>query len=104
MKRVKIAELRNHLSRYLDHVRAGGTLLVLDRKRPIAEIRPIAAPPARGVNADEERLADLERKGILRRGKGRVPAALIEEMKGWAPIAPGARLLEALLEEREESW
>jgi antitoxin (DNA-binding transcriptional repressor) of toxin-antitoxin stability system len=104
MKRVKIAELRNHLSRYLDHVRAGGTLLVLDRRRPIAEIRPVAAWAARGASGDEEWLAGLERKGILRRGKGRIPTALIEEMKDWGPLAPGARLLEALLQEREESW
>ena len=104
MKRVKIAELRNHLSRYLDHVRAGGTLVVLDRNHPIAEIRPIATPSARGASEDEGRLAALERKGILRRGKGPVPAALIEELRNSPPLAPGARILEALLEEREESW
>ncbi len=103
MKRVKIAELRNHLSRYLDQVRAGTRLLVLDRDRPIAEIRPVAAPRGRGGSGEEARLADLERKGILRRGQGPVPPNLIEEIKKWTPLAPGARLVDALLEEREES-
>jgi antitoxin (DNA-binding transcriptional repressor) of toxin-antitoxin stability system len=103
MKRVKIADLRNHLSRYLDHVRAGGSLLVLDRHRPIAEIRPVAPPRRRGKGEEEARLAELERKGILRRGDGPVPPELIEEIKKWPPLAPGARLLDALLEEREES-
>ncbi len=41
MKKAKIAELRNGLSRYLDHVRAGGTVLVYDRDKPIAEIVPL---------------------------------------------------------------
>ncbi len=107
MKRVKIAELRNHLSRYLDQVRAGTRLLVLDRDRPIAEIRPVAAPRGRGGSGgsvEEARLADLERKGILRRGQGPVPPDLIEEIKKWTPLAPGARLVDALLEEREDSW
>jgi len=31
MKKVKIAELKNHLSRYLHHVRSGDSVLVLDR-------------------------------------------------------------------------
>ncbi|HKB15037.1 MAG TPA: hypothetical protein VKF62_03180 [Planctomycetota bacterium] len=104
MRRVKIGDLRNNLSRYLDHVRAGGSLLVLDRRRPIAEIRPVASPRGRGNGGDDARLADLERKGILRRGTGPVPRELIEEMGKWSPLAPGARLLDALLEEREESW
>ncbi len=53
MKKAKIAELRNGLSRYLDHVRAGGTVLVYDRDKPIAEIVPIkkAAKPAPNRNA-----------------------------------------------------
>ncbi len=103
MKRVKIAELRNHLSRYLDQVRGGTRLLVLHRDRPIAEIRPVSAPRGRAGRGQEARLADLERKGILRRGQGPVPADLIEEIKKWTPLAPGARLVDALLEEREES-
>jgi len=41
MKKAKIAELRNSLSRYLDHVRAGGSVLVYDRDTPIAEIVPL---------------------------------------------------------------
>ena len=41
MKKAKIAELRNGLSRYLDHVRAGGSVIVYDRDTPIAEIVPM---------------------------------------------------------------
>lgn len=42
---VKTGELRNQLSRYLKRVRqTGDSITVLDRNRPIAEIRPYADP------------------------------------------------------------
>ena len=40
-KRVKISELKAHLSEYLRHVRRGHTVEVLDRDTAIAEIIPI---------------------------------------------------------------
>jgi prevent-host-death family protein len=40
-KRVKISELKNHLSKYLRHVRRGHTVEVLDRDTLIAEIVPV---------------------------------------------------------------
>jgi len=40
-KRVKIFELKNHLSKYLRHVRRGHTVEVLDRDTLIAEIVPV---------------------------------------------------------------
>ena len=39
MKKAKIAELKNHLSRYLDHVRSGESVLVLDRDQRSEERR-----------------------------------------------------------------
>jgi antitoxin (DNA-binding transcriptional repressor) of toxin-antitoxin stability system len=98
VKKAKISELRDQLSRYLDHVRAGGRVLVLDRDRPVAEIVPVGARPARGVDADEDRLASLERQGLLRRGTGRIPNDLLRE----PPPGEGAGVLAALLEERAE--
>ncbi|HET6204660.1 MAG TPA: type II toxin-antitoxin system Phd/YefM family antitoxin [Planctomycetota bacterium] len=103
MKRVKISELRDHLSRYLDHVRAGGTLIVLDRTKPIAEIRPIAAHPPGQPRTDAEWLDSLERRGLIRRGTGRLPAGFLEKRRRRGPVSRGAPLYEAILEEREES-
>jgi len=100
MKKAKIAELRNGLSRYLDHVRAGGTVLVYDRDKPIAEIVPIKKSKVRSKEElDEERLARLEAKGAIRRGTG----DLAEWFKTHTPIKipEGASVLQALLEERE---
>jgi prevent-host-death family protein len=38
MERASISQLKNSLSAYLDKVRSGVTVLVLDRNRPIARI------------------------------------------------------------------
>jgi prevent-host-death family protein len=42
MKRVKIAELKDHLSAYLRAVERGAEVEVTDRDRPIARIVPVA--------------------------------------------------------------
>jgi antitoxin (DNA-binding transcriptional repressor) of toxin-antitoxin stability system len=100
MKKAKIAELRNGLSRYLDHVRAGGSVVVYDRDTPIAEIVPITKGKAVSKqDRDEERLARLERKGAIRRGTGDL-AAWFKTHKA-IEIPGGAGVLQALLEERE---
>ncbi|HSU90763.1 MAG TPA: hypothetical protein VLI44_04900 [Sporolactobacillaceae bacterium] len=51
---------------------------------------------------DEERLAHLERKGLITRGTGDLSAWL----KTHKPIKipGGARVVEAVLEERESGW
>jgi antitoxin (DNA-binding transcriptional repressor) of toxin-antitoxin stability system len=101
MKKAKIGELRNSLSRYLDHVRAGGRVMIYDRDTPIAEIVPLNKRTDK-KKRDEERLARLERKGLVTRGKGGVG----EWLKRWKPvrIPGGASVVEAILEERESGW
>jgi len=42
MKQVQIAELKAHLSQYLARVRRGDTVVVCDRKTPIARLVPLA--------------------------------------------------------------
>lgn len=45
MKRVKIAELKDHLSEHLRAVEQGAEIEVTDRARPIARISPISPGP-----------------------------------------------------------
>jgi len=99
VKHARISQLRDHLSRYLDRVRAGGEVIVLDRERPIARIVPIAEGAAAPAG-DAERLASLERRGLLRRGAGRLPA-------WWGKQRPAALRGSALADlraERESGW
>ena len=53
MKRVKIAELKNHLSAHLRAVEEGAELEVTDRNRPIVRLIPVRTrePPLRIIPA-----------------------------------------------------
>ena len=99
MVHAKIGQLKNHLSRYLDLVRAGDEVLVLDRDRPVARIVPLdAAAPTPG--ADKARVARLERNGLIRRGTAERPAWLGKRR----PVRLRGSLLADLLAEREQGW
>jgi len=95
MERVSISQLKDQLSAYLKKVRAGETVLVMDRNRPVAQLTPVAKPAR-----DAERIAKLEAEGILTPPKG--PPLTLDELRRLRVVAPGARVLEALLEERRE--
>lgn len=99
MKKARIAELKNNLSRYLEHVRGGGSVLVLDRDRPVARIVPLARE---SEDADEagERLARLERRGLIRRGAG----GRLEWLTRHKPLRLRGSVLRDLLDERESGW
>jgi prevent-host-death family protein len=84
MKKVKIAELKNHLSEHLRAVEAGADLVVTDRERPIARIVPYA-PSARGL-----RISQPSRSFASLRTKRFPPA-------NWK-----ARSTDLLLEERQK--
>lgn len=94
MKAVNVAELKNRLSHYLRMVRRGQAVLVRDRDRVIARIEPAGEEAAVGR---DDRLADLEARGILRRGQGRITADLFVRRPTIAADVVGA-----LLREREE--
>jgi antitoxin (DNA-binding transcriptional repressor) of toxin-antitoxin stability system len=93
MKEAKISEIKNHLSRYLALVRRGETVRILDRDRPVAHIVPILSV----VTAGHEALADMERKGLVRRGSGVIDPEILEEDPPGMPNG----VLAALLDERE---
>ena len=73
MKEAKISQVKNHLSRYLQLVRQGEVVRILDRNVPVAQIVPIRSPgPERTVGA--EALLEMERKGLIR---PKLPEAVI---------------------------
>lgn len=47
MTKVNVHEAKTHLSRYLDRVEAGETIILCRHNKPIAEVRPIPAEPQR---------------------------------------------------------
>jgi antitoxin (DNA-binding transcriptional repressor) of toxin-antitoxin stability system len=99
MRNVKIAEAKNNLSRHLAFVRKGGRVRIFDRDTPIAEIIPIEAAVS-GPQDEGAILASLDRRGVIRRGKGGpVPRVILKP----GPADSKRRLLMALLDERRTS-
>ncbi len=64
-------ELKNRLSHFLRVVRDGEVVNVMDRGEVVAQIHPMRR--ARSPK-DEQILSDLEREGLLTRGRGRLRA------------------------------
>jgi prevent-host-death family protein len=86
-------ELKTRLGKYLRRVQRGQRLVVTDRGRPVAELRPITAEA--GVDAV---LAELEAQGV----------AVRPSRTGLAPFRPiearGTRLSEAVVSDRDDRF
>jgi antitoxin (DNA-binding transcriptional repressor) of toxin-antitoxin stability system len=64
MERVGIRQLKDRLSKYVRQVESGDVVIVTDRGRVVAELRPPSAGADRsGIDPD---LLDLERRGLIR--------------------------------------
>ena len=101
MIRVTISEVKDGMSAYLRRVKAGESVLVMERQTPIARIVPVDLDSQGGREGDrvdeEAKLARLEQAGVLvRRGSGS-PLDVLGQ-----PLRAGAGVLEALLDERSE--
>ncbi|HVE51135.1 MAG TPA: type II toxin-antitoxin system prevent-host-death family antitoxin [Casimicrobiaceae bacterium] len=97
MKRATISEAKNQLSALIRRVRRGEEVLILDRDVPVARLIPVQALEQRD---DDKVLADLERRGIIRRPKRPPDPGLLDRL-GPPPKIKGD-ILEALLADREE--
>ena len=110
MNQVKIADLKNNLSRHLARVRQGGEITVVDRDTPVARIIPFLhhAQPNRAASSrrqakSTERLADLARQGVLSPGDS---LALDRWLNDHPPVrrpAGSPSAVAALLEMRRKS-
>jgi prevent-host-death family protein len=96
MRKASITEAKNGLSALIDRVKAGESVLIMDRGRPVARLEPVGA----GAESDDARHARLVREGIIRPARAPFPRSILTadlpKPKG------GASVVEALLEERRE--
>ena len=88
MIRATISDVKNSLSAYLRKVRAGETVIIMDRKTPIASLVPIAE--SAGHEARLERLI----------AAGTVERAATEKTPEVEPVAVDVDVLGAVLAER----
>lgn len=95
MKMASVSEAKNSLSALLDRVKAGASILIVDRGRPVARLEPIGR-----LADDQTAIEQLVRDGIVRPGRGPVPKSIV----ATAPPVPkrGASALRALIEERRD--
>jgi prevent-host-death family protein len=97
MKKASISEAKNQLSALIDGVKAGGTVLIMDRGRPVARLEPVTDHASEGGDG---RLARLVRSGLVRPGRGAIPRALLVEKPPRA--RRGASGVQSLLDERRD--
>jgi prevent-host-death family protein len=96
MKKASISEAKNNLSALIDRVKAGSSILIVDRGHPVARLEPVT-----DVHADDDdRLARLVRAGIVRPARGPVSPPVLRSDPPRA--RKGASALRVLLEERRE--
>ena len=101
MLRTSITELKRSLSAYLREVKAGEEVLITNRGRPIARLVPVDDTDSSFVQADsmEEHMADLEQRGLIRRGTEKLPEGFWHMPR---PADPEGLVRSAVSLDREE--
>jgi prevent-host-death family protein len=94
MKMVTLSEAKAHLSRHVERARHGESVRIQVRGVPVAELVPIN-DGAHG-KTDGGDLRELERAGLIRMGKGRMPELLLKP----GPLVRGKGVSATLLDER----
>lgn len=92
-KSVSVSQLKARLSEYLRRVKAGETVLVTERGRPIVEMKPL-----RSETLGEE-LTELVEAGLVRPSSEPLPAGFWDQDR---PADPEGSVRRAIIEEREE--
>ena len=93
MPMVGVRELRREASRWVARVRAGETVVVTDRGRPVAKMVPLTA-----LEGYESLLAE----GRIAPGRGRTMSEVLRELDADLPPDEGPSVSEALASLRAE--
>lgn len=99
MKTATVTESKNGLSELLRSVKAGHSILILDRDQPVARLEPVPA----SALSDNSRLRALERRGLVRRPN--LGGGILKKLEAApAPrLKAGRSAVAAVLAEREDS-
>ena len=100
-----ISQVRNGLSAYLRRVRAGETVLIMDRKTPVARIVPLThrtVSSPMSSRDDEARIERLIVEGVATRESDSGALEVLRELGESWPAGHG--LLGTLLDERAAEY
>jgi prevent-host-death family protein len=92
-------ELKTRLGTYMRQIKDGATIIVTERGRPIAELRP----PTTAAGGLEERLDQLAAAGLVTR-EVREPAPLQDFRPIIAAVPASGSASEAVIEDRAERF
>jgi prevent-host-death family protein len=96
MKKASISETKNHLSRLLEEVKNGATILILDRNRPVARLEPVGADE----QSNTERIAALVQGGMAAAPRHTLDTAAFLA-RTIVRLPAGISAVQVLLSERE---
>ncbi len=96
MKTASISTAKNKLSALIDLVRRGETVIITDRNQPVAQLAPLSP----SLNTDASRLAQLERSGLIKRGRPVSSKGFLNRLPPMPKTS--ADVLGALLADRDE--
>lgn len=91
MRIEKLSDAKNNLSRLVDRVRRGERVRIVVRGVPVADLVPIEDAP------EDAHLEALERRGVIRRGKGGLAELLLRP----GPRAKGRPTSQVVIDDRE---
>lgn len=94
MLRTGVKEVRDHFTQYLKMVRKGEEIIVTERGRPVALLKPISE-----VKGVQERLESAAEKGLIRLPLKGGDVPVHKKIK-----LAGKSLTGIVLEEREVGW
>jgi len=97
MQTATISKLKNKLSAYIDLVKHGETVLIVDRHTPVAVLE---SSPSQITHNPDLRIKALERKGIIKPGRTSLPGSFFTEP--LPRVKHGASTVQALIADREE--
>ena len=93
-----ISEAKNNLSRLIDVVKRGESVLIFERNTPVARLEPVGP----GIEGDRGRIAELVKRGVVAPPRRRLDVDGFLGRKMVRPAA-GASAVRVLLEERGEA-
>ena len=105
MLTASVSQVKNGLSAYLRRVKAGETVLITDRKTPVARIVPLSdrtgLSPASSLD-DQARIERLIADGVATREHDVGASEALRELNESWPAGHG--LLSALLDDRDADY
>jgi prevent-host-death family protein len=96
MNKASVTEAKNRLSALIDRVKAGSSVLIVERGRPVARLEPLTS--IKGEQGG--RLSRLLRDGLIRPRRGAAPRDVFTSRP--PRVRGNASAVDLLLKEREE--